>query len=229
MARESTTRSRWLPSLLGLAALSVVGFATGFAAGGLWDAPGLVLQQLLGGGQELAWGPDLKLQGELERGSPGEQVAEAAAEPAREPVGSPAASLPAVAAAGAAEKAEQPAPEAQAGRPASAPPPIAKTVAAREPTAPAKRAPTPAVSARPPAGRLAIQVGAFGESGGAEKLIARLKAAGYPAYIAVGAGDGARWRVRVGPYASREKADAAAARLKQSEKLPTWVLDEDAS
>lgn len=196
MPREAKPRSRWLPSLLGLAALSVVGFATGFAAGGLWDGPGLVLQQLLGGGQELAWGPDPQLlQEALAKGSPAEPSA-----PGGAPADGPELPLPAVAA-------------AQPPRDAGAPP--------------AARA-APSVSARPPGGRLAIQVGAFGESSGAEKLVARLKAAGFPAYVAVGAGDGARWRVRVGPFASRAKADAAAAKLKQTEKLPTWVLDEDA-
>lgn len=203
MAREVKRRSRWLPSLLGLAALSVVGFATGFAAGGLWDGPGLVLQRLLGGGQELAFGPDLKLQDELSRRSPGEQVAESRAR---------------------SEAAELQLPPVAA---AQAPPEKKQLAAATAPEQVARAAP-PAVSARPPRGRLAIQVGAFGESGGAEALVARLEAAGFPAYVAVGAGDGARWRVRVGPFANREKADAAATRLKQSEKLPTWVLDEDA-
>jgi DedD protein len=202
MAREVKRRSRWLPSLLGLAALSLVGFATGFAAGGLWDGPGLVLQQLLGGGQELAFGPDTQLQDELASRSPGEQVAESGAQSeAAEPL------LPGVA-------------------PSQAPL-EKKRLAAAAPEG-AARAATPAVSARGPRGRLAIQVGAFGESGGAEDLVARLVAAGFPAYVAVAAGDGARWRVRVGPFASREKADAAATKLKQSEKLPTWVLDEDA-
>jgi cell division septation protein DedD len=204
MAREVPSRSRWLPSLLGLCALSVVGFATGFAAGGLWDGPGLVLQKLLGSGQELAWGPDARLREELERVSRESAPAAVAAAP-------PAIETEAAAEAPAAAKlalAEPPA--GKAGR-----------------SEPAKRD-TPAVSARPPAGRLSIQVGAFGESGGAEKLVQRLRSAGFPAYVAVGAGEGARWRVRVGPYPSREKADEVAIRLKQSEKLPTWVLDEDA-
>jgi cell division septation protein DedD len=34
--------------------------------------------------------------------------------------------------------------------------------------------------------------------------------------------------VRVGPFATREEADRSAARLKAEERLPTWVLDEDA-
>ena len=32
----------------------------------------------------------------------------------------------------------------------------------------------------------------------------------------------------MGPLATREKAEGVAARLKAEEKLPTWVLDENA-
>jgi cell division septation protein DedD len=214
MAREVSTRSRFLPSLLGLAALSVVGFATGFAAGGLWDGPGLVLRRLLGEGEEIALGPDLELQRRLAGQTEPEPVA--AAPPAK----------------AVAEVAES---NAGAERAASVPRGEAERF---EKSAGAEKGATPAVSAKPPPGksappaargsRLAIQVGAFGEAAGAEKLVKRLEAAGYPAYVAVSPGDGARWRVRVGPYPTREKAEVAAAKLKQAEKLPTWVMDEDA-
>jgi DedD protein len=71
-------------------------------------------------------------------------------------------------------------------------------------------------------------VGAFAERASAELLKGELQKGGYPAYVAAGAGSGPRWRVRVGPYASRNEADAVAARLKSGRSLPTWVLDEDA-
>ena len=51
---------------------------------------------------------------------------------------------------------------------------------------------------------------------------------GWTVYVSPGAKAGeSRWRVRVGPHPSRAEADAAAARLKTQEKLPTWVLDEN--
>ena len=78
------------------------------------------------------------------------------------------------------------------------------------------------------AGRFAVQVGAFAESGTAERLAGSLRAKGYGVYVSPGARAGdARWRVRVGPHASREDAERSARRLKAEEKLPTWVLDED--
>jgi cell division septation protein DedD len=217
MAREVSTRNRFLPSLLGLAALSVVGFATGFAAGGLWDGPGLVLRRLLGEGEEVALGPDLELQRQLAGEREARRVA--AAPPAKPLAEGAAAEVVAEAAAAPART-------------------LAAKAAKNSGAETSAKGATPAVSAKPPIEkavpaaasglRLAIQVGAFGEAAGAEKLVKRLEAAGYAAYIAVSPGEGPHWRVRVGPYASREKADAAASKLKQAEKLPTWVMDEDA-
>ena len=74
-----------------------------------------------------------------------------------------------------------------------------------------------------------MQVGAFAESSAAEELASSLRSSGLPVYVspsAAAAGD-QRWRVRVGPLATREEADRIAARLKTKEKLPTWVLTED--
>ena len=71
---------------------------------------------------------------------------------------------------------------------------------------------------------MAVQVGAFTERRVADQLIAKLESKGFDAYAA--AGDGGAWRVRVGPYRDRPGAEKAAAKLKQEEKLPTWVLEE---
>ncbi|HZO08360.1 MAG TPA: SPOR domain-containing protein, partial [Myxococcota bacterium] len=61
-------------------------------------------------------------------------------------------------------------------------------------------------------------------------LVARLLKKGYPAFVSPSTGDaGSRWRVRVGPLASRDAADRAAARLKAEERLPTWVVDDGRS
>lgn len=105
--------------------------------------------------------------------------------------------------------------------------------------APQRAAPTTRVAAQAPvparkpaapatAGRFAVQVGAFGEVASAERLAQQLRSKGYTAYVSPGVAAGEpRWRVRVGPSAEREKADADAARLKSEEQLPTWVLDEN--
>ena len=64
----------------------------------------------------------------------------------------------------------------------------------------------------------------------AERLAASLRDKGFSVYVSPGARAGeARWRVRVGPLATREEAERAASRLKKVEKLPPWILSEDAS
>ncbi len=99
-------------------------------------------------------------------------------------------------------------------------------VAAEAPVAPVN---APALA--PPPGkseRMAVQVGAFAESAAAERLARTLRDKGFPVYVSPGTSAGQpRWRVRVGPLASREEAEQAASRLKTVEKLPTWVLSED--
>ena len=85
----------------------------------------------------------------------------------------------------------------------------------------------PSVAAQPPSG-FAIQVGAFSSSEAAHAMIAKLKKQGYKSYVAAGAvaRDG-RWRVRIGPFTTREAADSKATRIKREQKLPTWVLSEE--
>lgn len=88
---------------------------------------------------------------------------------------------------------------------------------------------TPPVAAAP-VGRLAVQVGAFGTSEAAQRLAGSLRKKGFPVYVSPGTKAGeSRWRVRVGPLATREEAEGAATKLKKVEKLPTWILNEDAS
>jgi len=76
-----------------------------------------------------------------------------------------------------------------------------------------------------PEGRFLVQVGAFGERAGAERLAAALRQKGYEVIVSDEPG-AARWRVRVGPLASREEGERAASRLQREEKLPTWILEE---
>jgi cell division septation protein DedD len=135
----------------------------------------------------------------------------------------------------AADTAPEPSREA-AAPPASAPAPSPSAQAlpdvAAAPAAPARqvtRLRPEVLSPGAPAGRFAVQVGSFAESRSAEGLVARLRERGFDAYVSPSAGSGgARWRVRVGPWPSRPDAERAAARLKAEEKLPTWVLDENA-
>jgi len=88
---------------------------------------------------------------------------------------------------------------------------------------------TPPVAAAP-VGSLAVQVGAFKTSQAAEGLATSLRDKGFPVYVSPGVKAGSsRWRVRVGPLATREEAEETASRLKKVEKLPTWILTEDAT
>jgi len=127
-----------------------------------------------------------------------------------------------------------PPPEAQAPAPAQAAPPEAtKPPAARAPTAsrpapaakakasastPAPSAPAASDALPAPVGTAAgyyINVGLFAEEANARKAQARLLNEGLPAFRQEIAGaKGRRIRVRVGPYASRAQADAAAASIR---------------
>jgi cell division septation protein DedD len=90
-------------------------------------------------------------------------------------------------------------------------------------------APTPpAVSSAPPSGGFAVQVGAFATGAAADGLAAELRKLGHPAYVADEGGVGARFKVRVGPIASRADADVLAEKLKREQRLPTWVLAREA-
>lgn len=82
-------------------------------------------------------------------------------------------------------------------------------------SAPMAALPAPAAaSARLPAttagGNYAVSFGAYGSSGNAETVVARLRAAGLPGYREAAMVNGKHaWRVRIGPYATRAEAEAA--------------------
>lgn len=205
-------RSRRAPSLLsalaGAALLVVLGFALGVVGGLVMEEPDLLLDYVLGrteqvavGGEAPAPGPDVAAR------PPAPAAAEASTEASGEGAGSEG---------GQGALAE---PEAAAAEPAPEPVEAA-------PAAPAREAP-PTVASAPPASGFAVQVGAFADSAAAEQLARRLRASGHPVYIAPSAGaDTARWRVRVGPLASRAEAEGVAARLEREERVSTWVLAE---
>ena len=72
----------------------------------------------------------------------------------------------------------------------------------------------------------AIQVGAFSEKRAAQRLAETL-GGGYPVEVLPAKRDGGRWRVRVQPIATEDRARATAERLKRDEGLPTWVTPMD--
>jgi DedD protein len=204
--------------LLGTALLAVLGFGLGVAAGLVLEEPALLLDYLTG------------------------RTRPAPLEVAREerdlapPPPAPADSLPQAAAV---REPEPPAPAARPPEPAmppvaTAPPVAAPAPAPAEPAeeveeaAPAEEPDTtPPVAFVPRAqGGYSVQVGALADAASAEELAGKLRKSGYAVYVAPSAEPGSRrWRVRVGPVASRSEAQQLAERLAR-EKLPTWVLAE---
>ena len=121
---------------------------------------------------------------------------------------------------------ESPVPKAMPDVAAPAPP----APHAREATRLRTEAPSPSTASPSTAERFAVQVGAFSENENAERLAENLRKKGFDAYVSAGAKvTQPRWRVRVGPFPDRKEAERAAGRLKKNEKLPTWVLDENAA
>ena len=83
------------------------------------------------------------------------------------------------------------------------------------PPAPPAKAAAPAASSPSSNGPFAVQLAAFSDDKGANALAGRLKRAGYTAYTEpYKTSKGTLWRVRVGPYPSREAATAARDKLK---------------
>lgn len=109
------------------------------------------------------------------------------------------------------------------GAPAKSAPaaaPAAKAPPAPVAAAPAPPAPTPTPAASPPAqgdapAGFSVQLAAFADDKGANALANKLKKAGYQAYTEpLATSKGTLWRVRVGPYPSREAAAAGRDKLK---------------
>jgi DedD protein len=96
----------------------------------------------------------------------------------------------------------EPAPPVEA-KPAAAPPAVPKAAAT-------------AATAKATRGGFVVQLAAFSDDKGANALANRLKKSGHPAFTEpVSTSRGTLWRVRVGPYASREDANAARDKLKR--------------
>ena len=125
-------------------------------------------------------------------------------------------------------KASDAPPAASAPTPKAAPPPLAKPapkpVAKAEPKPPAKPEPKPPES-KPPApkstpaaagGHWYVQVGSYSAEGNAKTVVKLLNNAGYPADSSlISTSKGPLYRVRVGPYADADAADAALAKIRK--------------
>ena len=85
----------------------------------------------------------------------------------------------------------------------------------------------PTAAPKPASGSYAVQVGAFAKRAPAEGLARELREAGLQTYVSAARSGRARFRVRVGPLASRQEAERVAARLKKDHQLPTWILARD--
>ena len=232
--------------LLGTALLAVLGFGLGIAAGLVLEEPGLLLDYVTGktrpapldatrSANEFAASERDKERAveaapvaaqaapEAPReGTPGVGTAprefEAVAEASRGSAGETAID---------AEQAAAPPPQVAAAPPsAPTPKPASRSRVAEQQDADSGDA-APLVPAASPAQRgYSVQVGALADAASAEQLAVKLRARGFPVYVAPSAEPGSkRWRVRVGPVATREQADEVASKLAR-EKLPTWVLAE---
>jgi len=120
---------------------------------------------------------------------------------------------------------EAPAPAVEPPAPEAAPP--VKETPKEPPKETIKETPkeTPKASPKKPAlpptvafakGTFSVQLAAFTDDKGANAMANRLKLAGYSAYSEpVDTKQGMRWRVRVGPYKTREQAAVARNQLKK--------------
>lgn len=86
--------------------------------------------------------------------------------------------------------------------------------------------PVTVATARPPAsGGFRVQVVSVTSRADADALARRLTGQGFPARVEPGkSGAGAVYRVRVGPFATREQAAEAASRLAAEGRRDTWIV-----
>ncbi len=98
------------------------------------------------------------------------------------------------------------------GKPAA---PTAAATPSAPALAPATPAAPPTASADAPKEGFSVQLAAFADDKGANSLANKLKKAAYPAYTEpLTTSKGTLWRVRVGPYASRDEAVGVRDKLK---------------
>jgi len=95
------------------------------------------------------------------------------------------------------------------------------------PAKPAAATPKGSPATKPAAtGKIFVQVYSSTNATRAMEIVAQLKKAGFAVAVAETLkSGGTTYRVRVGPYAERTKADSAASRLRREFRLETWVTD----
>ncbi len=87
--------------------------------------------------------------------------------------------------------------------------------------------PTPVPAADTAAGRMVIQVFSSSEKDQAEKIRERLAGGGHKAYLSpVEVGGRTMYRVRIGPFDTRDRAQKVAEQVRKGFKLDTWVTEE---
>lgn len=208
-------RPFWLPLIGGGILLSVVGFGLGVLIGVLFEEPNLLVGHLAGDSEEVVLKP-------AEEADAPASEAPTEAQPEAAPVAPRAASEERVVAQS--ETAPAAAKPSEKAAPAAS---VDLNDATQSVVLPPVSAAVPE-DAAPKSGKFVIQVGAFSNNEQAAAMVKRLRSGGYESFVAPGTGSGdARWRVRVGPFVSRDAAEKAAAKLKQQEKLPTWILAEE--
>lgn len=184
-------------------------------------APGSTLLEDLGGKKKPA------------AQTPPPPAAVAQQEPAPQPQTRPAQEAPAVAAPDPAqERLERR--KARAAAAAAAPDPQ-ETPAETPPAAAAKPAKTPAKAGKTakstaasatPKGAYVIQVFSSADQGQADRIRAKLVAGGQKAYLSpIERGGRTMYRVRVGPFKSRDEAQKVADKVRKGYKLDTWVTE----
>ena len=93
-------------------------------------------------------------------------------------------------------------------------------------TARVTSAPIPSATQVPGAG-FAVQVAAVHARDEADRMVARLSKQGYSGYVVNGEGAAAGYyRVRVGAFADRQKAEEAAKRIEADEGVKPWIVKE---
>ncbi|MGE0704407.1 MAG: SPOR domain-containing protein [Vicinamibacterales bacterium] len=111
--------------------------------------------------------------------------------------------------------------QAQRAQRTAAPPRPAPAAAAAVPAAATTQAAAPS---RPAPGDWTVQVAALNARPEAEAVAKRLADKGYSAYVVTpGNGGPAVFRVRIGPFRTRNDADNMAARLEKEEQFKPWV------
>lgn len=92
------------------------------------------------------------------------------------------------------------------------------------PSPPAASAPPAITTTSEPTSGHVVQVFSSTDRAQAQRLVERLGGGGFPAFISPFEDRGqTKYRVRVGPYRERSRADEAAERLRREFRLDTWV------